>query len=180
MNNEEGGGASLTTDPAAGSSSGTDVSLDRFSAAALRGAERRLDERHRDLREADWRFSQERDKRYSERRDADRELARELRNADREATRLQREVDQEHFAHLNEQAARSIEERSHFATVELVNGMKDAFTAFKEEISARLDRQLGEREGGRSSREGLRLNSVWALGAIGTAVTVANFWISRH
>ncbi len=178
--NDEGGGASRSTEPAAGRSAATDVSLREHLATRLHETERRLDERYHDLREADWRFAQERDLRYREQREADRELAETRRDAMLLAQSLQREVDREHFAHLNEAAARSIEERSHFATRELVDGMRDTFATFKEEINARLDRDFGERVGQRESREGFRLNTGWLVGVAGFVVAVVSLYLSAH
>jgi hypothetical protein len=59
---EEGGGASRTTDPAAGSSTGTDVDLRGFVAVVVEA----LDRRTAELRVADHRFQEERDRRYAE------------------------------------------------------------------------------------------------------------------
>ncbi len=64
--NDEGGGASKSTEPASGTSTGTDVSLREHLAQQLHDAQRRIDERDRYLREADHRFSEERDRRYQE------------------------------------------------------------------------------------------------------------------
>lgn len=174
------GGASRTTEPASGTSAATDVSLREHLAARLHDTEVRLDERHHELREADWRFAQERDLRYAEQRAADQKLLETQREAMLLAAELQREVDREHFAHLNEAAARSIEERSHFATRELVEGLKDTFAVFKDEINTRLDRELGEREGRRGSSEGFRLNTTWAIGVIGVIVVLVNLYFAHH
>ena len=63
---DEGGGASRSTEPAAGSSAATDVSLREHLASRLHDAEKRIDERDRLIREADARFDAERDRRYTE------------------------------------------------------------------------------------------------------------------
>jgi hypothetical protein len=62
MNEETGGGASQTTEPAAGSSTGTDVDLRAYLAVVVEA----LDRRTAELRAADSRFQEERDRRYSE------------------------------------------------------------------------------------------------------------------
>jgi hypothetical protein len=62
VSEEPGGGASTTTDPAAGTSTGTDVSLDRFTSRELWWLDRLLQERHL----ASIRFGEERDRRYAE------------------------------------------------------------------------------------------------------------------
>lgn len=177
---EAGGGASRSTEPATGSSAATDVSLREHLAQRLHETERRLDERYHDLREADWRFSQERDLRYREQREADRRFDQAQRESLLLAQGLQREVDREHFAHLNESAARSIEERGHFATREALEALKESVADLREEVAARLDRELGEREGQRSSREGLRLNTAWLVGVIGALAVIANLYISTR
>jgi len=64
--NDEGGGASRSTEPASGTSAATDVSLREHLANQLHEATRRIDERDRYLREADQRFAEERDRRYTE------------------------------------------------------------------------------------------------------------------
>ena len=58
----EGGGASRTTEPAAGSSSGTDVALREYVSVVVSA----LDRRSAELRAADLRFHEERDRRYAE------------------------------------------------------------------------------------------------------------------
>src|SRR5687767_6417131 len=63
---DEGGGASRSTEPASGTSAATDVSLREHLAQRLSETERRIDERDRYLREADFRFAEERDRRYAE------------------------------------------------------------------------------------------------------------------
>ena len=176
----EGGGASRTTDPAAGSSAATDVSLREHISQRLHDAELRLDQRHEDIREADWRLMQERDLRYKEQRDADRRLADARRDAQLLAQSLQREVDREHFAHLNEAAARSIEERSHFATRELVDSVRETLNLFKEEVNARLDREMGERAAKQELREGFRLNTGWIVGMIGVGIAAVSLYLSTN
>ncbi len=62
MSDESGDGASKTTDPAAGSSTGTDVDLRSFVQTVVEA----LDRRTAELRAADARFQEERDRRYTE------------------------------------------------------------------------------------------------------------------
>jgi len=162
---EDGGGASKSTEPAAGTSAATDVSLREHLAGQLHDAQRRIDERDRYLREADRRFDEERDRRYQEQREADRRLLEERQRADAQALYLQRQVDQEHFAHLNEAAARSIEERAHFATRELVDALKETFATFKEDVNTRLDTAQGQ-------SRGIGLSASVLISAVGLVATV--------
>ena len=162
---DEGGGASRSTEPAGGTSAATDVSLREYLATQLHDAQRRIDERDRYLREADRRFDEERDLRYREQREADRRMMEERQRADAQALHLQRQVDQEHFAHLNEAAARSIEERSHFATRELVDGLKETMLVFKEDVSSRLDTAQGQ-------SRGIGLAASVLIGAVSLIATV--------
>ena len=66
MAENEGGGASRSTEPATGTSAATDVSLREHLAQMLASSERRSEQRLHDLRVADLRFSEERDRRYAE------------------------------------------------------------------------------------------------------------------
>lgn len=172
MTEEGGGGASLTTEPAAGSSTGTDVALLRHLSVIVEA----LDRRSAELRAADIRFDEERNLRYQEQRQADEKLAEARRAADQKAIELQREVDQEHFAHLNEAAARSIEERAHFATRELVESLKESLGVFKEEINQRLDTRSGERQGVTGSARVL----VGVLSAVVALLAIFAFWTSNQ
>jgi hypothetical protein len=83
-----GGGASLTTQLAAGTSTGTDVSLKEHY-GALRAADRELFTK---LREADLRFDYERDRRYTEVAKGREEALRIKDEGDKEALRLAREI----------------------------------------------------------------------------------------
>ena len=77
--NEEGGGASRTTDPAAGTSSATDVSLREYLSARINSLERHFDEVHKHQEETLAAFRQDVSRRFdgvNEFRDALSDLSR--------------------------------------------------------------------------------------------------------
>ena len=100
-----GGGASKSTAPASGTSVATDVSLREHLASRLHDSEVRLDQRHHDLRVADWRFAQERDRRYTEL-----ETERDLRRMDVDAEREKAAIAVQHEKERALSLAREIQD----------------------------------------------------------------------
>ena len=72
--------------------------------------------------------------------DAERRHQRALREADQRAVELLQTFNASHFAQLNENAARTIEERGHFLSVE-------AFNPFKDMVLTALNREQGRSQG---------------------------------
>jgi len=104
---DEGGGASPTTEPAVGSSSGTDVNLEKYLAVVVAA----LDRRSAELRQADIRFDEERDRRYAE-VGVEREKALRIKEkADDRALQLAREIQQYKDEKANELRAQIESER---------------------------------------------------------------------
>ena len=93
---------------------------------------------------------------------------RELREADQKALDLVAKNNAQHFEHLNENAKRTIEERSHFVSME-------AFTPFKEAVN----KSLSERDG-----KGFGLSQGWAIliGAVGLLCGVVSVFyeLGKH
>ena len=113
---DEGGGASRTTEPAAGTSAATDVSLREHLAQMLNASERRAEQRLHDLRFADLRFAEERDRRYAEVA-TEREKALKIKEtADLAALGLAREIQTYKDEKANELRSQIERERGNYAT----------------------------------------------------------------
>jgi len=142
MSDDVGGGASVTTDPAAGTSAATDVSLREHLAQRLAQTEHRIDERDRYLRQADFRLAEERDRRYRELADerdrryaevaTEREKALKIKEtADLAALGLAREIQTYKDEKANELREQISSERGLYAT-------KDDLGAVVREVQAQL------------------------------------------
>ena len=93
--------------------------------------------------------------------------AAELRIADQEALRLALENTKEHFERLNENAARTIEERAHFVANEV-------FDPFRDQVNEALTLARG-RQSGIGASAGLIVTAVTVAAAlIGIIVVLAN------
>lgn len=153
---DEGGGASKSTDPAAGSSAATDVSLREYG--VLRSSwQRRYDELDRDWM---WRFMQERDRRYAEVQ-AERDKAEVIRAETQ--TYKDRQGNE-----LREQLAR---ERLDYAS-------KGDLVASVETINATLKPLVEYVAGQQGSRQGSidqRTLIAWGIAAIAGVLALAQF-----
>ena len=93
---------------------------------------------------------------------------RELRESDQKALDLVAKNNAQHFAHLNENAKRTIEERSHFVSME-------AFTPFKEAVEKSLNQGEGKTFG---------LSQGWAIliGAVGLLCGIVSIFydLAKH
>lgn len=147
-----GGGASLTTDPAAGTSTATDVSLKEYL-AAVRAGDRALDA--------------ERDRRYAE-------VQKVREDAEREAVRLAREIQAYKDEKANELRAQIESERGIYAT-------KEDLIAAIEKVEAQmkpvLDYMLSQQ--GRSAGSEFTFGRLVAMvglsgGILGIVVVLAN------
>ena len=92
---------------------------------------------------------------------------RELRDADQRALALALQRTDDHFSQLNENARRTIEERSHFVSV-------DAYEPFREQVIKQLTLQLGQTQGS-DITIGKIYAAIGVVGAIlGVIVLLAN------
>lgn len=173
-----GGGASRTTAPATGTSAATDVSLREHLAQRLHDAEVRLDQRWHDLREADQRFAEERDRRYTEVKQAEEKAILIKEVGDKEALSLAREIQTYKDEKANELREQINSERGRYLTreeynlahVSLVDKVESGFKPLNEFMTS----QLGRREGIGIST-GVLVGSITVLGAIiGIVVVLAN------
>ena len=93
--------------------------------------------------------------------------AAQLRTADQEALRLALDNTKEHFERLNENAARTIEERAHFVANEV-------FTPFRDQVNEALTLARG-RQAGIGTSAGVIVTAVTVTAAvIGIIVVLAN------
>jgi len=88
----------------------------------------------------------------------------DIRAADQEALRLSLENHKEHFERLNENAARTIEERGHFVS-------HDTFDPFRESVQEQLAIARG-RSGGVSMSAGVLVGGLAALTTVISIVVV--------
>lgn len=132
MSDEPGRGASRSTDPAAGSSTGTDVSLREHLAA---------------LRDADLRFIEERDRRYAEVA-TEREKALKIKEtADLAALGLAREIQTYKDEKANELRSQIERERGLYPTRGEVTGLIEKLEATIKPLSDYVTGQQGRQQG---------------------------------
>jgi len=136
---DEGGGASRTTEPAAGTSAATDVSLREHLLA---------------LRAADIRFQNERDRRYTELQ-AERDRALIIKSAD-QAYRDEKAND------LRDQISR---ERGEYASKTDLQGSIDTINATLKPLVEFVAAQQGVRQGGLDLRQAIAWVVAFILGA---------------
>jgi hypothetical protein len=174
-NKRSGGGASDTTEPAIGSSTGTDVSL-RDYFFALRKADDLASER---LRQSDRRFSAERDRRYSEVA-AEREKALAIKDrADRDAKKLERSTQTYKDEQANKLREQINSERGLYATKDEVTAAIREITGLIKPLSDYITGQQG-RAGGIGASTGAIVTIILALSAvIGTIVVLVNILTSK-
>jgi hypothetical protein len=172
---EVGGGASLSTEPATGTSAATDVSLREHLASRLHDAEKRIDERDRYIREADLRFAEERDRRYAEVA-TEREKALKIKEtADLAALSLAREIQDYKDEKANELRSQIERERGDYATQSDLKGAVEKL----EQALIPLTQFVAARQGGadQSANLGRLIATVGVL--LGIVVVVATY-LSGH
>lgn len=153
-----GGGASQTTEPAAGSSAGTDVSLREYVSA---------------LRDADLRFDEERDRRYAE-VETEREKALSIKEtADLAALHLAREIQTYKDEKANDLRSQIERERGSYATQSDLRGAIEKIEAIIKPLADFVTQQQGKRESRGDARAsigtgGVIIAAVATLLAIGT------------
>jgi hypothetical protein len=171
----DGGGASSTTEPAAGSSTGTDVSLRDYFFAL-----RQSDER---LRQADLRFAEERDRRYQEVA-LEREKALKIKEtADLAALGLAREIQTYKDEKANDLREQISNERGDYLTrTEYTvqhKALEDTVKALDASIQAQLRPiieyiagQQGSQQGSRSAWSSLNGTLTIILTMVGLAIAI--------
>lgn len=163
---DEGGGASRSTEPASGTSAATDVSLREHLAQRLHETERRLDQRFLDLREADSKFAEERDRRYTE-VNIEKEKALKIKEtADLAALGLAREIQTYKDEKANELRSQIERERGSYAT-------KDDLIAAVSKLEVTL-KPLAEYVAGQQGRQagiGVSANAVAVIATLLVAVS---------
>jgi hypothetical protein len=161
----EGGGASRTTEPAAGSSSGTDVDLLEYVSVVVQA----LDRRSAELRAADFRWLEERDRRYSE-VTAEREKALKIKEeADTKALELQRSTQSYKDEKANELREQISSERGLYAT-------KADVIAAVEKMEATLDPVIGFMRSKQGQEAGITGTVKVALAALTAAVALLGIY----
>jgi hypothetical protein len=155
----KGGGASSTTEPAFGSSTGTDVSL-RDHLTALMVSERR--------------FHEERDRRYTEVA-TEREKALKIKEeADRAALGLAREIQTYKDEKANELRSQIEQERGHYVTQSELRGAVDKLEAQLKPVGEYVTLQQGRQAGIGVSTGVLVTVAGLGFGVIGVISVLAN------
>lgn len=173
MSEQSGGGTSRSTQPAQGTSAATDVSLREHLAQQLHDAQRRIDERDRYLREADAKFAEERDRRYSE-ISIEREKALKIKEeADKSALGLAREIQTYKDEKANELRAQIESERGSYATQSDLKGAIEKIEATMKPLIDYVYSQQGQKLGVDNFTKTL-------IAVTGLAITLAAIWLSRH
>jgi vacuolar-type H+-ATPase subunit H len=150
---EIGGGASRSTDPAAGTSAATDVSLREYFA-----------------KEADWmwRFMQERDRRYAE-VNIEREKALKIKEtADLAALQLAREIQTYKDEKANELREQISRERGLYVSQGELKAAIGEITATLKPVVEYVASQQGVRQGGLDQRALLG----WAVAIVSTVIGI--------
>jgi len=138
-----GGGASRTTEPAVGSSSGTDVDLREYLGVVVAA----LDRRSAELRAADLRFDEERDRRYTEIA-TEREKALKIKEtADLAALSLAREIQDYKDEKANELRSQIERERGDYATQADLKGAVEKIEAALKPLADFVALQQGRQQG---------------------------------
>jgi hypothetical protein len=153
MRKEDGGGASRSTDPARGSSEGTDVSLREYLHAEIQAVEHRSEARFESMQRAVDLALEANDRRF--------EGVNEFRQtlSDQAANFVTRDA----MSSLNEKLQAAIERNS--ADLRL--------------LSQRIDRREGEESGARITKGTLYSALVVAIAALGIFIALANYFTHR-
>jgi hypothetical protein len=150
---EPGGGASRTTEPAVGSSSGTDVSLREYVALST---------------DWQWRFMQERDRRYAE-VNVEREKALKIKEtADLAALQLAREIQTYKDEKANELREQISRERGLYVSQSELKSALAEISATLKPVLEFVSSQQGIRQGGLGQRNLLG----WAVATVATLIGI--------
>ena len=162
---DEGGGASRTTDPAAGTSSATDVSLREYLTSLIQGAERRADARFEAMqRSVDAAFSAS-------------QLAIDKAN---EATEKRFQGVNEFRAQLADQAGSFVSRQTVDALVEKLESQIDRNREDLDLLSKRIDVRQGELSGSQTIKSTLASVITITIMGLSLLVVVATWWVSSH
>ena len=159
---EEGGGASRSTDPAAGSSAATDVSLREYLTALINAAEERSEQRFeamKDMVETAFKTAQT-----------------AINKAD-EATEKRFEGVNEFRAALSDQAAQFVTRQTLDALVEKLESQIERSREDLDALARRIDIREGQQAGSRVTWGNMIAIVVAVAAVIGTVVVAAN-WVS--
>lgn len=163
MSDELGGGASRTTEPATGSSSGTDVDLREYLSVVVQA----LDRRSAELRAADLRFHEERDRRYSEVA-LEREKALKIKEeADKAALGLAREIQTYKDEKANELREQISSERGLYASKGDLLSATEKIEATIKPLADYITAQQGRSQGIGVSASSLYFVAVVVIAALG-------------
>lgn len=153
MAEDEGGGASRSTDPASGTSAATDVSLREYFEA---------------LRHADLRFDNERDRRYTEVAVEQEKALRIKERADRDALELARQIQTYKDEKANELREQISRERGEYVTQSQLTGITNELRAILKPIEDYIAGQQGGRQGQMDQRQLIQ----WGLTILATVVAL--------
>ena len=164
-----GGGASRSTDPAAGTSSATDISLREYFEAL----------RHSDDKVDQWifRFYEERDRRINE-VNIEREKALKIKEtADLAALGLAREIQTYKDEKANELRSQIERERGNYASRAELQSLGEKFETQLKPLS---DYVTGQLSGPRAITTGMLITALFiGIAAIGVIVALANYFTTR-
>jgi vacuolar-type H+-ATPase subunit H len=169
VTDEVGGGASQTTDPAAGTSSATDISLREYFEA--------LDRSNDKIDQWVFRFYEERDRRINE-VNIEREKALKIKEtADLAALGLAREIQTYKDEKANELRSQIERERGNYATRSDLVAMGDKFEAQLKPISEYV---VGQQGGPRAITSAMLFSALFVgVAVIGVIVALANYFASH-
>jgi len=155
----EGGGASRTTDPAAGTSAATDVSLREYFMALLRAEQLRSDERFKSMQDA-----------------VDAAFESSQRAIDKTNESLERR-----FEGVNEFRATLSDQAAHFVTKDSLNSLTDKLQAAIDQnrkdldaLEKKFDLREGQEQGSKITTGTLVTVITVSVGVIGLIVVVVN------
>lgn len=162
---DEGGGASRSTDPAAGSSAATDVSLREYLTALIISVEKRSDERFGEMKLAvDTAFK---------------EAQKAIDKAD-SATEKRFEGVNEFRAQLSDQATRFVTRETLDALVAKLEVQIDRNREDLDDLSKRVDLREGQTVGSKTTSATVTQLVTVSIMAVGLLVVVATWWVSTH
>lgn len=155
MSEQAGGGASRSTDPAAGSSAATDVSLREYVTLMVRGMEERIDQRFVAMQAA-----------------VDAAFDNSQRAIDKADTATEKR-----FEGVNEFRAALSDQATRFVTAETMAAVNEKLEAAiqrnRDDLDA-LSKRVDRREG---QTEGSRLTTGWIITAVGLAATAVGIFV---
>jgi hypothetical protein len=157
---DEGGGASRSTDPAAGTSTATDVSLREYLTALIEGVEQRSQVRYANLESK----------------------VQAAFDSSQTAIQKAETATEKRFEGVNEFRAALSDQAAHFVTREAMAAMADKFdtqiSQYRKDLETlgrRLDVREGQTQGSRLTTGILVTVTTVAVGVLGLVVVIANY-----